>query len=90
MIFYYRIFIYARHNGVARNYLDIALWVKSKMPSISARFRALYIDIIFDRMDVKAGFLGMPDMVVWFEITLYIALWVKSKMAAICENQKLL
>ena len=29
------------------------------------------------------GFSGMPDLVVWPEITLDIALWVKSKMAAI-------
>ena len=29
------------------------------------------------------GFSGMPDLVVWSEITLDIALWVKSKMAAI-------
>ena len=36
------------------------------------------------------GFSGMPDMVMWFESTLYIALLVKSKMAAICENQKLI
>ena len=38
------------------------------------------------------GFLGMPDQVVWSEITLDIALWVKSKMAAICprSNNKLI
>ena len=37
------------------------------------------------------GFSGMPDLVVWSEITLYIALWVK-KMAAICprSNNKLI
>ena len=29
------------------------------------------------------GFSGMPDLVVWSEITLNIALWVKSKMVAI-------
>ena len=32
------------------------------------------------------GFSGMPDLVVWSEITLDIALWVKSKMAAICPR----
>ena len=37
-------------------------------------------------------FSGMPDLVVWSEITLDVALWVKSKMAAICprSNNKLL
>ena len=29
------------------------------------------------------GFSGMPDLVVWSEITLDIALWVKSKITAI-------
>ena len=29
------------------------------------------------------GFSGMPDLVVWSEITFDIDLWVKSKMAAI-------
>ena len=29
------------------------------------------------------GFSGMPDLVVFSELTLDIALWVKSKMAAI-------
>ena len=29
------------------------------------------------------GFSGMPDLVVWSEITLDMALWVKSKMPAI-------
>ena len=33
------------------------------------------------------GFSGMPDLVVWSEITLDIALWVKSKMAAIFQGQ---
>ena len=27
-------------------------------------------------------FSGMPDLVVWSEITLDVALWIKSKMAA--------
>ena len=34
--------------------LDIALWVKSKMASISARLSYKLIFDIFDRMDVKA------------------------------------
>ena len=29
------------------------------------------------------GFPGMPDLMVWLEITLDFAVWVKSKMAAI-------
>ena len=33
------------------------------------------------------GFSGMPDLVVWSEITLNIALWLKSKMAAIFKSQ---
>ena len=38
------------------------------------------------------GFSGMPDLVVWSEITLDIALWVESKMAAMCprSNNKLI
>ena len=32
------------------------------------------------------GFSGMPDLVVWSEITLDIVLWVKSKMVAICSR----
>ena len=31
-------------------------------------------------------FSGMPDLVVWSEITLDVALWVKSKMAAFCPR----
>ena len=33
------------------------------------------------------GFSGMPDLVVWSEITLDIALWVKYKMAAFVQGQ---
>ena len=33
------------------------------------------------------GFAGMPNLVVWSEITLDIVLWVKSKMAAIFQGQ---
>ena len=35
------------------------------------------------------GFSGMPDLVVWSEITLDIALWVKSKMAAIWSRSNI-
>ena len=35
------------------------------------------------------GFSGMPDLVVWSEITLDIALWVKSMIAAIWPRQSL-
>ena len=31
-------------------------------------------------------FSGMPDPVVWSEITLDVALWVKFKMAAFCQR----
>ena len=31
-------------------------------------------------------FSGMPDLVVWSEITLDVAFWVKSKMAAFCPR----
>ena len=35
------------------------------------------------------GFSGMPDLVVWSEITLDIALWLKSKMAAILPRSNI-
>ena len=73
--------------------LDIAMWVKSKMASISARL-CYKLTSSNRRKSIllvsTLGFSGMPDIVEWFESTLDIALWVKSKMAAIWENQKLI
>ena len=72
--------------------LDIALWVKSKMASISAR---LSYKLTFSTEWTQkhnfgvchVGFSGMPDIVECFESTFDIELWIKSKMATICENQ---
>ena len=74
--------------------LDIALWVKSKMASISARLSYKLPSFSTEWTQKHnfgvIGFSGMPDIVKWFEITLDIALWVKFKMAAIYKKHKLI
>ena len=53
--------------------LDIALWVKSKMASILARFSYKLTSFSTEWMQIiilvcTIGFSGMPDMVVWFKV----------------------
>ena len=76
--------------------LAIALWVKSKMATITAKVKLCKLTLFSTEWTAKHNF-DVYDWVfrysrhsVWLESTLDIALWVKSKMAAICENQKIM
>ena len=88
---YHRVFMYARHNGVARNYFGHCIVGKIYLASISARLSYKLTSFSAEwtqkhNFVSTIGFSGMPELVEWFGSTLDIALWVKSKMAAICEN----
>ena len=75
--------------------LDITLWVKSKMASISARLSYKLTSFLTEwtqkhNFGSTIGFSSMPEIVVWLGNSLAISLWVKSKMADNCESQKII
>ena len=49
-----RVFSYARHSGVSKCTLDIALLVKSNMAAIFSRLTIQYIDIFFARIEADS------------------------------------
>ena len=88
------VFRYARHNGVAGNYIGHCIVGKIqdghhyckvklyKLPSFSTEWTVKH------NFDVYHWVFRYSRHSVWLESTLDIALWVTSKMAVICKKIK--